>query len=449
MIGKNHTEGSIMRAIIGFSLPYLLAYFLQLLYGLADLFIVGQFYKDSVSTITAVALGSQVMHFVTVIVVGLAMGTTVSVAQAVGARNDHQTSTIIGNTITLFLALSILLATVLYLSVNGIVSIIATPFESIDETSDYLKICFLGIPAIVGYNIMASIFRGLGDSRTPMYFVAIACLINIAADYYFIGALHYGAIGAAMATVLAQACSVALSVLYVVVRKVNIHITRRQLHPQKDTMKRLFQIGLPVALQDGFIQVAFMIITVIANLRGLNDAAAVGIVEKIICFLFLVPSAMLSTVSALSAQNLGAGKIERARRTLHIAIGIAALFGVVASTLIEFYDTEVMTLFTSDQEVITLGAEYLDGYVWDTVFAGIHFCFSGYFCACNLSTLSFIHNMVSISIFRVPLAYLASINFPKTLFPMGLATVSGSVVSVFICLYFYYFYIPKKMKEKQ
>jgi putative MATE family efflux protein len=435
-LGTNHTEGSIAKSIIRFSIPYLFAYFLQLLYGLADLFIVGQYHEHDVSTITAVSLGSQVMHFVTVIVVGLAMGTTVSVAQSVGSRDARQTSDIIGNTITLFLSLSIVLATLLFLGVGGIVHLVATPLESIPQTTDYLRICFLGIPAIVGYNIMASIFRGLGDSRTPMYFIAVACGINILADYLLIPGM--GATGAALATVFAQAISVLLSLVYVALRRTDIRLTRSHLHPRRSTMGRLFRIGLPVALQDGFIQVGFMLITVIANLRGLHDAAAVGIVEKIICFLFLVPSAMLSTVSALSAQNLGAGKPERARRVLHYSTAIAIGFGIVASLLIDIYDEQVLRLFTADARVIGLGTEYLDGYVWDTLFAGIHFCYSGYFCACNRSELSFLHNIVSISIFRVPLSYLASKFYPTTLFPMGLATVSGSVVSALLCFYFYH-----------
>jgi putative MATE family efflux protein len=435
-IGTNHTEGNIAKSIVRFSVPYLFAYLLQLLYVQADLFIVGQYYKHDVTTITAVSLGSQVMHFVTVIVVGLAMGTTVSVAQSVGSRDVRQTADIIGNTITLFLSLSILLATGLYLSVNGIISLIATPFESISQTADYLRICFLGIPAIVAYNIMAGIFRGLGDSRTPMYFVAIACVINIAADYLLIP--RYAATGAAFATVLAQAASVLLSVLYVTLRRTDIRLTRHHFHPHRSTMKPLLRIGLPVALQDGFIQVGFMLITVIANQRGLHDAAAVGIVEKIICFLFLVPSAMLSTVSALAAQNLGAGKIDRARKVLHHSTAIAITFGVVVSLLINIYSEGAIRLFTADGQVITLGSQYLKGYVWDTLFAGIHFCYSGYFCAANRSELSFIHNIVSISLFRVPLSYLASKYYPHTLYPMGLATVSGSIVSALLCAYFYH-----------
>ncbi|MFR5702150.1 MAG: MATE family efflux transporter [Eubacterium ramulus] len=206
------------------------------------------------------------------------------------------------------------------------------------------------------------------------------------------------------------------------------------------------RIGLPIALQDGLIQVAFIIITIIANRRGLSDAAAVGIVEKIISFLFLVPSSMLSAVSALGAQNIGAGKPERAVRTLYYSIGITVGFGVIIlSIIIQFVATPVVGLFTADAAVVVLGTQYIRGYIWDCIFAGIHFSFSGYFCAIGRSELSFIHNITAIVLVRVPRVYLTSKLFPDTLFPMGLATVAGSLTSVVICLIA--FHILKRQKK--
>ena len=199
-------------------------------------------------------------------------------------------------------------------------------------------------------------------------------------------------------------------------------------------MGQIVRIGIPIALQDGLIQIAFIVITVIANRRGLNDAAAVGIVEKIISFLFLVPSSMLSTVSALGAQNIGAGKPERAIKTLRYSIGITVGFGVIIAVIIQFAAAPVVGLFTADATVVLLGTQYIRGYIWDCIFAGIHFSFSGYFCACGRSELSFIHNITAIVLVRVPGVYLTSKFFPDTLFPMGLATAAGSLTSVIICL---------------
>lgn len=327
------TTGSVFRNVVSFSLPYLLSYFLQTLYGMADLFIIGQF--EGVASTTAVSIGSQVMHMLTVMLVGLAMGATVSIAQAAGGGDKKRTASAIGNTVTLFILLSLALTALLLALRGGIVSIMSTPEEAVQGTLAYLTVCFIGIPFITAYNIIASIFRGLGDSKSPMCFIAVACVVNIALDYYFMGTLHLGPAGAALGTTLSQAVSVLVSLAVILKRRL-ISVRRADFRPQRAVMGKLLQIGVPVALQDGFIQVSFVIITIIANRRGLTDAAAVGIVEKIIGFLFLIPSSMLSTVSALGAQNIGAGKPERARLTLRYAAMIACSFGIAVVILIQF-----------------------------------------------------------------------------------------------------------------
>ena len=217
----------------------------------------------------------------------------------------------------------------------------------------------------------------------------------------------------------------------------HIRLASGDLKPKRAVMGKLLSIGVPVAVQDGFIQISFLLITIIANKRGLFDAAAVGVVEKIIGILFLVPSSLLSAVSALAAQNIGAGKKERAKQTLRYAILTAVIFGTISALLMQFFAEPVVGIFRNEPEVVRLGGQYLKGYVWDCVFAGVHFCFSGYFCARGMSGLSFLHNAVAIVCARIPLAYLASKLFADTLFPMGLATVTGSAVSVVICVIAY------------
>ena len=425
------TTGSVFRNVLSFSLPYLLSYFLQTLYGMADLFIIGQF--EGVASTTAVSIGSQVMHMLTVMLVGLAMGATVSIAQAAGGGDKKRAAAAIGNTVTLFMLLSLALTALLLALRGGIVSIMSTPEEAVQGTLAYLTVCFIGIPFITAYNIIASIFRGLGDSKSPMCFIAVACVVNIALDYYFMCTLHLGPAGAALGTTLSQAVSVLVSLAVVLKRRL-ISVRRADFRPQRAVMGKLLQIGVPVALQDGFIQVSFMIITIIANHRGLIDSAAVGIVEKIISFLFLIPSSMLSTVSALAAQNIGAGKHDRARETLHYALLIAGGFGIFIAILIQFIASPVVGVFTSDQTVIAFGSQYICGYIFDCFFAGIHFCFSGYFCAYGKSGISFFHNIVAILCVRIPGAYLTSKWFPQTLFPMGIATACGSLLSALICV---------------
>ena len=427
------TTGSVSRNVVSFSLPYLLSYFLQTLYGMADLFIIGQF--EGVAGTTAVSIGSQVMHMLTVMLVGLAMGATVSIAQATGG-DKKRTASAIGNTVTLFMLLSLALTALLLALRGGIVSIMSTPEEAVQGTLAYLTVCFIGIPFITAYNIIASIFRGLGDSKSPMYFIAVACVVNIALDYYFMGTLHLGPAGAALGTTLSQAVSVLVSLAVILKRRL-ISVRRADFRPQRAVMGKLLQIGVPVALQDGFIQVSFVIITSIANRRGLTDAAAVGIVEKIIGFLFLIPSSMLSTVSALGAQNIGAGKPERARLTLRYAAMIACSFGIAVVILIQFIAEPLVGLFTPDAAVAVAGGQYLRGYIWDSFFAGVQFSFSGYFCACGKSGISFLHNSLSILLVRVPGAYFASKYFPQTLLPMGLANAAGSLFSILVCVIAY------------
>ena len=447
---KNLTTGSVPKRILLFSLPYLLSYFLQTLYGMADLFIIGQY--EGVASTTAVSVGSQVMHMLTVVLVGLAMGSTVAIGQAVGGGKRQKTAACVGNTVTLFMSLSLVLTAVLLVLARPIVSLMSTPQDAVAGAVSYLSVCFAGIPFIVAYNILSSIFRGMGDSKSPMYFIAIACVVNIALDYLFMGAMGMGPVGAALGTTLAQAVSVAVSLVVMRRRQRGLRITRQDLKPRRAIMGQILKIGVPVALQDGFIQISFLLITVVANHRGLNDAAAVGIVEKIIGFLFLGPSAMLSTVSALGAQNIGAGKPERAVQTLRYTILMVSALELAVSVTIQFIAEPIVALFTDVStpeggQVVRLGGQYLRGYVWDCFLAGIQFSFSGYFCACGRSDLSFLHNLLSVVLVRVPGAYLTSRLFADTLFPMGLASAAGSMLSVIVCLIAFR-HLRRKEKEK-
>ncbi|MBO4731758.1 MAG: MATE family efflux transporter [Spirochaetaceae bacterium] len=399
---------------------------------MADLFLAGQF--NGADVISAVSIGSQVMHMFTVIIVGLAMGGTVLIGQAVGARDTKQASNVIGNTVTFFLIFSAVVTLLLLFCCRGIVSLIQTPPESVEQTVFYLQICFAGIPFIVAYNVIASIFRGTGDSKSPLIFVIIACTLNIILDYVFMGVLGMRAEGAAIATVIAQTVSVIISLVAIFRSKSSFKLSKDDFKIRSKTLGDILKIGVPVACQEGFIQVSFMVITVIANRRDVDVAAAVGIVEKIICFLFLIPSSMLSTISAIAAQNIGAGYHDRARQTLGVDTAIAVGIGAVFAISFQFISAPVLSLFTREQVVVTLGTQYLKSYVTDCVLATIHFCFSGYFCAMGKSIISFAHNSASIILLRIPGAWLASKFWPHTLYPMGLAAPMGSLLSDIICV---------------
>lgn len=432
---NNLTYGNPLKVLITFALPYLLSSFMQTLYGMVDLFVVG-LYHDAAST-TAVSIGSQVMHMFTVMVIGLAMGSTIKISYCYGAKDESTAQKTIGNSVTFFLIISVIVTVILLFFTKRITNLMLTPVESVSQTNAYLTVCFAGIPFIVAYNIISSIFRGLGDSKTPMYFVAISCIINIVLDFVLIGGFHFGAFGAALATVVSQSISFLFALLLIRKRPIFQNMTKEHFRLDKQIVSDIIKVGCPISLQDGFIQISFIFITVIANSRGLIFSAAVGIVEKIIGFFFLVPSAMLSSISAITAQNYGAKKEERAKVSLRYALSLVLIFGGMMCLLCQFFPQVFVSIFTKDDSVITAGALYLMSYSLDCIFAGIHFVFSGYFCGMGKSGISFIHNLVSILLMRIPGAYLTSIWFKNTLYPMGLAAPLGSVISSIICIAFY------------
>ncbi len=398
---NNLVTGDIGKVLLRFVLPYLLSCFMQTFYGMADLFVVGQFYGSEVTS--AVSIGSQVTHMLTVILVGLAMGTTVRIGRAVGAGDKKTASRAMGTSIALFSVLALVLTVILLLVTDPVIRVMMTPAEAVADTRKYLLICFAGIPFIVAYNLISSVFRGMGDSRSPMYFAGAACVVNILLDFLLIGGLHMGAAGAALATICGQAVSVFLAVLVVRRRDTGFTLSRRDIRIH----------------------------------RGLVAAASVGIVEKLISFFFLVPSAFLSSISAITAQNMGAGRPERARKALGYGLLATAGWGTLCCLYNQLFPETLIGLFTGDTAVLSAGASYMRAYSFDCFFAAFHFCFSGYFCGEGRSGISFFHNMASILLLRVPGAYLASVYFPDTLYPMGWAAPLGSLLSALICVGFY------------
>ncbi len=432
---KDLTTGKISKTVMVFALPYLLSCFLQTFYGMVDLFVVGLY--DTSATTTAVSIGSQVTHMLTVIIVGFAMGTTVKIGREVGQKDDEAVRKTIGSTVVLFGVLAVILTAGLLLFCSEIVAVMKTPVEAVQETFCYLAICFAGVPFIVAYNVISSVFRGLGDTKHPLYFVAVACVVNVVLDFVFVGGLNLGAAGAALATVCGQAVSVVLALFFMPRILPGIRISKKDLKLDKAVVGNILRVGTPIAMQDGFIQIAFIVITVIANGRGLVAAAAVGVVEKIIGFLFLVPSALLSSISAITAQNMGAGKPERAVGALRWGLCVTMGWGLLCGIYCQIAPGSLVGMFVKDAEVISAGCDYLRSYSWDVFFAAIHFCFSGYFCGCQKAQYSFIHNIISIILVRIPGAYLASVWFPKSLLPMGVAAPLGSAFSAAICVGFY------------
>ena len=435
------TQGSVAKNLVLFAMPYLLSSFMQTFYGMADLFVVG-LYNGSETT-TAVAIGSQVMHMLTVIIIGFVMGTTVRIGQCVGARDGKAAAKTTGTSALFFSVFAVVVTAALLLGTAPIVKVMLTPEEAVAQTRVYLMICFAGVPFIVAYNVISGIFRGAGDSRRPMYFVAVACVVNIVLDFILVGG-GMGAAGAALATVFGQVVSVAFAFFMLRRRDLGFRVTREDVRVDREIFAQILKVGAPIACQDGLIQVAFIVITVIANSRGLVVSAAVGIVEKLIGFLFLVPSAFLSAISAITAQNMGADKPERARASLGYGLLITMSWGAFCALYSQFLPQTLVGLFTKDAAVLAAGCAYLRSYSFDTLFAAVHFCFSGYFCGDQKAGISFIHNIIAIVLIRIPGAYLAGVYFPDSLYPMGWAAPLGSLLSALICIGFYVYFGRKE-----
>ncbi len=429
------TEGNVSKTLFHFSVPFLFAYLLQTLYGLADMMIVGRF--NGADTITAVSAGSQVMHMITVMIVGLTVGMTVTIARSIGEDNLEKVRNCIGSGMTFFTAFSVLTTVALLCLTWPVIGLLSVPSESVSATASYLRICFVGLPFIVLYNVFAAVYRGLGDAKSPLYFAGIACVSNIILDVVLIGGLGMGAAGAALGTVGAQGISVLITAFFFLRKKPAGVLTKDQFKFKRHVLGDILKIGVPISLQDGFIQISFIIITIIANTRGVSMAAAVGITEKIITFLFLVPSTATSAISAMAAQNIGAGKDERARQVLFTAMGWTCAIGLFFSVIFQFLGERTVALFTTDSLVIALGTGYFRVYVWDTFFAGIHFSFSGYFSAYGKAYYSFVYNVLSMILVRVPIAYLTSLWFPDVLWPMGIASPAGSAFASSVAIVFY------------
>ena len=425
------TQGSVPKVLLQFAVPFLIANVLQALYGGADLFVVGQ-YDDSAS----VAIGSQVMQTITGIILGITTGTTVLIAIATGAKDDRQVASTIGSSVWLFSIIGIVLTLVMVLFHDRISSLMHTPAEAMEDTKSYILVCSVGILFIVGYNVVCGILRGLGDSKTPLYFVGLACIINIVLDFILVGAFHLGPTGAAIATVTAQGVSFTIALWFLYRRGFHFEFTRRDIRLNRVLSKRVLTLGAPIALQDALINVSFLIITVIVNQMGVIASASLGVVEKIIVFAMLPPMAISSAVATMTAQNYGAGLIQRMNKCLLSGIGFALIFGLSVCLYSQFLPETLTAFFTKDPAVVAMAAEYLRGYSIDCVVVSFVFCINSYFSGQGNSLFPMIHSLIATFLFRIPLSYWFSQIDSSSLFIMGFAPPISTVVSLFICIWY-------------
>lgn len=444
----NFTQGRVFAPLIRFALPVLFALFLQALYGAVDLLVVGQFGGEKADVfVSAVSTGSQVLNTLTVTITGLAMGLTVFVGERIGARQREEAGRIIGSGIFLFGVLAAVVTVIMLLATRRIATVMHAPEEAFADTVAYITICSAGTVFIVAYNLLGSIFRGIGDSRTPLITVSIACALNIFGDLLLVAVFHMGAAGAAIATVVAQAVSVLLSLLIIRRQQLPFAFSRQDLRPTGVYIKRILRLGTPVALQDLLVSFSFLAIIAIVNSIGLAESAGVGVAEKVCTFLMLVPSAFMQSMSAFVAQNIGAGKPERARRALRCGIASSLVVGIVLGYFTFFHGDVLASIFARDAELIYDAADYLQAYAIDCVLTSFLFCFIGYFNGCGHTTFVMVQGIIGGVFIRIPVSWLMSRVLPVSLFRIGLATPISTVVQIALCVSFFILTLRRQRAE--
>ena len=442
---SDFTQGSILKKLSLFMLPVLGALILQAAYGAVDLLVVGRF--GSTAGLSAVSTGSQILNLVTFVVTQLAMGVTVLIARYLGEKRPEQIGAVLGGAAVAFTILSVGIFILLVGFARPISVLMQAPEETVGLTASYVRICGGGIFFIVAYNLLSAIFRGLGDSRSPLLFVLVACIVNIAGDLVLVAGFDMDAAGAAIATVLAQAVSVVLAVALLVRKKLPFAITRAdfRLNPQ---CRKFLSIGLPLALQEFLTQLSFLALCAFVNRLGLIASSGYGVASKIVNFAMLIPSALMQSMASFVAQNVGAGNQKRARQSMLTGIGVGLVFGCAVFALVMLKGDVLAGIFSPDAEVVQKGFEYLKGFAPETILTVILFSMLGYFNGNNKTLWVMAQGLIQTLLVRLPFAYVMSIQPNASLTKIGLAAPVSTLVGVLLNVGFY-LYLDRKEKRVQ
>ncbi len=435
-------EGNITSSLIKFTIPILFALLLQTAYGMVDLLIVGNF--GSVADVSGVSTGSQLITLVTSLCSGLAMGTTIAIGRVVGKKQTREIPTIIGSTMLIFSILALFLMVCIFLNLDTIIGLLNTPVDAISRTTEYIFVSTIGIPLIFGYNILGSIFRGLGDSKTPLVAVGIACVVNIVLDLLFVAGFNMGALGAAIATITSQGLSVVICSIIIKSRNIISFKTENSAYYTKNHIIDIIKLGLPMAMQSTLVSVSFLAITVIINQFGLIYSAAVGLVEKLFGIIMLVPISFMSSLSVFVAQNSAANQEQRSKKGLSISLLYSFIFSAIMFYISFFHGEILVRLFSGDIEVVEAATMYLKGYTLDTLVVPFAFCLSGYFSGLGKTFFVMAQSLFGAIVIRIPITYLVSLATPISLFNIGLAMPIATVVQVIILITYYVYYTKKR-----
>lgn len=428
------TQGSILKKLFWFMVPILGALILQAAYGAVDLLVVGRF--GSTSGLSAVSTGSQLLNLVTFVVTQLAMGITVLIARYLGEKCPEKIGGVLGGAALVFALISVGLCVLLVGFARPISVLMQAPRESLDLTVSYVRICGGGIFFIVAYNLLSAIFRGLGDSKSPLLFVLVACVVNIFGDLLLVAGFHMDAAGAALATVLAQAVSVVCAVVILLKKQLPFTLRRQDFRFNLQCRKFL-AIGLPLALQEFLTQLSFLALCAFVNRLGLEASSGYGVASKIVNFAMLVPSALMQSMASFVSQNVGAGDLRRAKRSMFTGIGVGLGFGVVVFALVMTKGDVLAGVFSTDPAVIQNGFAYLKGFAPETIATAVLFSMVGYFNGNQRTLWVMLQGLVQTLLVRLPLAYVMSIQPNASLTKIGLAAPASTAVGVLLNIGFY------------
>ena len=441
---QNHNtllHGKVGPALLRFALPFLAASLLQQLYSTVDMMAVGRLSAHAAISLSAVSTGGQLTYAVTSLLIGLATGTAVGVnallSRALGAgdREREDISRTIGTMFPLFALIALGVSAVMAALTGPLVALLQVPAEAVSEAEQYLFICAVGMIFVTGYNMVSGILRGLGDSKSPMILVAIACVINIIGDILLVGPLQMGAAGAAIATVAAQGLSFLFSLVILRRRKdFPFDFKRSSFRLHRDQSKQLLKLGVPIAFQDFSIGISFLFITAFINRIGLNESACVGVVSRVSCIAMLVSTAFMSAIAAMSAQNIGAGQPKRARAAMLWGMGLSFVFSAVLFVLIQLFPGQILSVFTDEAGVIEKGILCLRSNIIDALLVSFVFCMNGFFSGCGHTTFSMVNNLISTYGVRVLGTLVVSLIPGTNMFHIGLAAPAASAVQVVIQL---------------
>lgn len=441
---NDFTQGSIVSKLFGFMIPILGALILQAMYGAVDILVVGWF--GTTAGLSGVSTGSSIVNLVTFTVTGLSMGITVLIGRYIGERRRERVGKVIGGAICFFFVLSIVIAVIMLVFARPLALLMQAPEEAVDLTATYVRICGGGILFIVAYNVISSIFRGMGNSRLPLIFVAIACAVNIVGDLLFVAVFHMNVAGAALATVLAQAVSVILSL--VIMRKQELPFTMKKSDICFNSeIKNFVQVGTPIAFQEILTQLSFLALCAFINRLGLEASSGYGVANKIVSFVMLIPAALMQSMSAFVAQNVGAGMEKRARKALVTGMAMGAGVGVFVAALVFLRGDLLAIIFTKDAAVVVKAAEYLKGYSLEAIVTSISFSFIGYYNGHSQTWFVMLQGIAQTFLVRLPVSYLMSIRPDASLTGIGLAAPSATIFGIVLNVIFFIIY-TKKMGRK-